>query len=109
MVDESSKRFSNKLSRVDESPKRLSSKLSVVDESPKRWIGIDIGTSYIRAFIWDPKTDEITELDRGSQIPALIYKSMDGIVKIGESAMAHDCYVRNALPFLGKTHNSEDC
>ena len=30
-------------------------------ESTYPWIGIDLGTAYTKAMIWDPKTDLVTQ------------------------------------------------
>ena len=57
----------------------------------KLWLGIDIGATNTRAFVWNPvdSTISILNCDSGDSIPSTVAIDADGEVIVGEQARSN--------------------
>ena len=75
----------------------------------KPWLGIDIGTTYTRACIWDPSTDEITNVKCENGETKLITRVAfeNGKAIFGPDAAYHCHRVRDSKLLIGKHYSDE--
>ena len=79
------------------------------DQEP--WLGIDIGTNYTRAFIWNPQSKKVepvvTELGE-KKVASVVAYDEDERVICGSKAKIHRSGIQDARKILGRSYEDED-
>ena len=74
------------------------------------WVGIDIGTTYTRACVWDPETDQIIAVKNAEGSPnfiSVVAFDDDGNIIFGQDALYHSKRVRDVRQLIGANNLDE--